>query len=146
MNIFVLDEEPRLAAQAHCDKHVVKMVLESAQMLSTVLDGPYKPTHKNHPCTRWVAQSQDNAMWLWELMVHLNGEYITRWNKGDNHLAYAKCAHLIEKRFSLPNAGLTPFALAMPDECKSDDAVESYRTYYRTKSFAEWRNGAPAWW
>ena len=149
MNIFILDQEPRLAAQAHCDKHVPKMILESAQMLSTALNGPYKPTHKNHPCTRWVAQSQDNATWLWELMVWLNEEYKKRWGKHDNHLALAKCVHLGRTGFisTLPNAGLTPFALAMPDACKTDDAVESYRTYYRTKSFASWdRATAPAWW
>jgi hypothetical protein len=146
MNIFVLDTDPLIAAQYHCDKHISKMILESAQMLSTVLKGPYRSTHVHHPCTKWVAQSQANALWLWHLMVHLNGEYITRWNKDDNHLAYSKCAHLISSLHVLPNTELTPFALAMPEQYKNDDPVLAYRAYYRSKSFAVWRNGAPSWW
>ena len=42
MNIFVLDKDPHIAAQMHCDRHVPKMIVESAQMLSTahrLLDG-----------------------------------------------------------------------------------------------------------
>ena len=57
MNIFYLDKDPQQAAKYHCDKHVVKMILESAQMLCTVVNEisggqvtPYKSTHKNHPC------------------------------------------------------------------------------------------------
>lgn len=145
MNIFVLDENPRLAAQYHCDKHM-KMILESAQMLSTVLGGPYKPTHKNHPCTRWVAESRQNAAWLGQLMYWLNEEYMWRFGKTEDHLAYYKCGFLINTLDQLPDIGQTPFAQAMPDECKHDDAVQAYRTYYRTKSFAEWRKGAPDWW
>ena len=49
MNIFYLDPDPVAAAQMQCDKHVVKMALETAQILSTVLGGPYKPTHAKHP-------------------------------------------------------------------------------------------------
>ena len=146
MNIFVLDESPRVAAMAHCDKHVIKMVLESAQMLSTVLGGPYKPTHKNHPCTKWVAESRQNAAWLGQLMYWLNEEYKWRFDKEDDHLAYYKCGYLINTLDQLPDIGQTPFAQAMPDECKHNDAVQAYRTYYRTKHFAEWRKGAPTWW
>lgn len=147
MNIFVLDENPRLAAQYTCDKHVIKMVLESAQMLSTVLGGPYKPTHKNHPCTKWVAESRQNAAWLGQLMYWLNEEYMWRFGKTEDHLAYYKCGYLIRCCLDqLPDIGQTPFVQAMPDECKHDDAVQAYRTYYRTKSFAEWRKGAPDWW
>ena len=73
MNIFYLDSDPYVAAKMHCDKHVVKMILESAQMLSTahrVLDGDeyaderglYKMAHKNHPSTIWVRTSTDNYM------------------------------------------------------------------------------------
>ena len=59
MNIFVLDYDPELAAQMQCDKHVVKMVLESTQMLHTInakheLPYTYKPTHMNHPCVKWA--------------------------------------------------------------------------------------------
>lgn len=147
MNIFILDTDPKLAAKYHCDRHVVKMVLESAQMLSTVLSGPYKPTHRHHPCTKWVSESRDNAEWLCLLMHWLNQEYKERWNKCDDHLAYTKCHHLLEKITQLPNVGqATPFALAMPEQYKTADPVESYRAYYHSKIFASWRNGAPIWW
>ena len=77
MNIFYLDRNPVIAAQMMCDKHVVKMILESAQMLSTahrVLDGDdranetglYKMAHKNHPSTIWVRASSENYRWLWK--------------------------------------------------------------------------------
>lgn len=49
MNIFVLDKNPVIAAQLQCDKHVVKMIVESAQMLSTahrLLDGTMEETKK----------------------------------------------------------------------------------------------------
>lgn len=68
MNIFVLDSDPEIAAKYHTDKHVIKMILESAQMMSTVvryvgLDAGYKSTHLNHPCTIWARTSLSN--WLW---------------------------------------------------------------------------------
>ena len=80
MNIFILDRDPLKSAQYHCDKHM-KMILESAQMLSTVLGGPYKPTHANHPCTLWVAKSRQNAMYLWTLAMGLNYEWRTRYGQ-----------------------------------------------------------------
>ena len=80
MNIFYLDKNPVVAAQMQCDKHVVKMILESAQMLSTahrVLDGNeyadkkglYKMAHKNHPSTIWARSSLENYVWLFDHMV-----------------------------------------------------------------------------
>lgn len=60
MNIFALHQDPQIAAQMHCDKHVVKMILESAHMLSTICGEGYKPTHQNHPCTKWARSSRSN--------------------------------------------------------------------------------------
>ena len=59
MNIFILDKDPKTAAEYHCDKHVLKMILETAQMLCTAHwetggQAPYRATHKNHPCTKWT--------------------------------------------------------------------------------------------
>ena len=60
MNIFLLDWNTDVCAQYHCDKHVVKMILESTQMLSTVHSkyysdlAPYLPVHAKHPCTPYV--------------------------------------------------------------------------------------------
>ena len=136
MNIFVLDETPQLSAQYQCDKHVVKMVTETAQMLSTVktemgLDAPYRPTHKHHPCTRWVKESRENYFWAWNLGYALGEEYTYRYGKV--HKAWLKFSegHLdIPDDIEFPNEGLTAFAQAMPDEYKSDDAVKAYRDYY----------------
>jgi hypothetical protein len=147
MNIFVLHDDPYWAALYHCDKHVPKMILESAQMLSTVMGGPYLPTHKNHPCTLWVAESYANAHWLWLLAKNLNNEYRKRFNHEYDHKSWQAIKHLAMLMPNyLPDEPMTPFAQAMPDEYKNDDAVTAYRAYYRSKSFAEWRNGAPAWW
>lgn len=148
MNIFILDQNPWHAARAHCDKHVPKMILESAQMLSTVLGGPYKPTHKNHPCTLWVAESRANAQWLWSLADGLNEEYKRRWGHTKNHKSWDVIASLEPALHStLPDEYMTPFAQAMPDEYRNDNAVNAYRAYYRSKSFASWNRGVtPDWW
>ena len=79
MNIFYLDEDTEICAQYHCDKHVVKMILEYAQILCTVLhelgqEAPYRPTHRNHPCTVWARESLDNWIWLRALCQALNQE------------------------------------------------------------------------
>ena len=110
MNIFYLDPNPRICAEMHLDKHVVKMILEYAQLLSTahrVLDGEkfidktannrsiqrwrmqditleknlYKATHSNHPSAVWVRQSIKNYMWLAEMLEELCGEYTHRYGK-----------------------------------------------------------------
>lgn len=151
MNIFVLDHDPRRAARYHCDKHVVKMVLESAQLLSTglwLVDGRrarrlhdrsriYLPTHKRHPCTLWVGESLANYRWLARLAGALVEEYHYRYG-GRSHaseLVIDSC-----RRFALSkpaqrlqpwgSARRTPFALAMPENYRGDDAVAAYRRYY----------------
>lgn len=82
MNIFVLDPSPKIAASMHCDQHLHKMILESAQMLSTIvfLNQPklhhtgnyYKPTHPKHPCTIWLMSAPDNITWMLELCAELD--------------------------------------------------------------------------
>ena len=86
MNIFVLSRKPKLCAAYHCDKHVVKMIIEYTQMLSTThfyLTGksPLKPTHKNHPCTVRVMKSVHNYNWLVELAIAVSDEYTARYGK-----------------------------------------------------------------
>ena len=79
MNIFYLDHDPRIAAKYHCDKHVVKMILESAQMLATahrVVDKNdddilYREAYKNHPSTKWVRSNLYHYTWLWSLFNSL---------------------------------------------------------------------------
>lgn len=140
MNIFVLDINPINAARFHLDKHIVKMPLETAQILSTINGGPYKPTHKNHPCTKWAMESRANYSWLVKFGFALCDEYTFRYGK--THA----CEFVIwQCRFapdSLPDIEMTPFALAMPDDCKQHDAVTSYRSYYKNhkSSIAKWTN------
>ena len=75
MNIFILDEDPKKCAEYHNDKHVVKMILESAQLLCGVhhmvesgLDVPYGLSHKNHPCSIWARECIENYVWLCDFM------------------------------------------------------------------------------
>lgn len=86
MNIFVISDNPIECAQTLDDKRVVKMILESTQMLSTAVsalggNAPYKPTHAKHPCTLWVQQDPRNAGWLWQHALALFGEYELRYGK-----------------------------------------------------------------
>jgi hypothetical protein len=143
MNIFYVDHNPVVAAQSLCDKHVVKMVLESAQLLSTAqhlcsyrlelrLDTEllYKPTHKNHPCAKWVRECAPNYNWLVGHALALCEEYTYRYGKVHKSQAViANCRNdpALPKNFNM----MTPPALAMPDVFKTDDPVESYRNYYR---------------
>lgn len=147
MNIFVVDQNPLLAARMLCDKHVVKMPLETAQMLSTVLGGPYKPTHASHPCTVWVGERRDNFVWLALHGIALCEEYTLRY--GRTH----KCEPIIRTALGLAHRlprGGTPFAQCMPPVFKHPACpVTAYRRYYHSKAaFAAWARGtpAPAWW
>ena len=146
MNIFALDNDPLMAARMHCDKHVVKMILESAQMLSTVhhmYDTPesvnediYKPTHAKHPCTLWAAENTANYRWLHQLMHWLHDEYKFRYGKDKNHKSYVKLHRILDKMpRDMPIANnTTPFALAMPEQFKFGvDSVDCYRLYYKVE-------------
>ena len=134
MNIFVLHENPEVASQYHVDRHVVKMPLETAQMLCTAIwqtgnEAPYKPTHKNHPCNLWLMQSLENFNWLTELGVQLCKEYTHRYGK--THKSEAVIRWCIDNKPNLPEKPMTLPALAMPEEFKVDgDTVGSYRRYY----------------
>jgi hypothetical protein len=131
MNIFVLNEDPIQAAKDQCDKHVVKMILETAQMLSTTQRwfyeddycnrvGYYKIAHINHPCTIWARTDASNYQWLYEHFVALCDEYTKRYGKV--HLTDTKLRDKLsyipgDMPSSYPNK-TTPFAQAMPDEYK----------------------------
>ena len=134
MNIFALDTDPQVAASYHCDKHVVKMILESSQMLCTILhdkgiEAPYKPTHRNHPCTKWAAESRENFVWLLQLGFWLCVEYRSRYGKNHKSEEVIRFCH---KHIDLiPESPFTPFAQAMPDEFRNEDPVTAYRNYYR---------------
>ena len=177
MNIFILDENPQIAAQMQCDKHVMKMIVESAQMLSTahrVLDGTewtdyakngrrikrwkspytlmedmlYKASFVGHPCTKWVMENDKNYYWLTEHAYELCKEYTRRYkkvHKTEDMISLIR----FRKPVNIPISDcITPFAQAMPDEYKNEDAVKAYRAYYlgEKTGFAEWKySDTPAW-
>lgn len=138
MNIFVLDEDPVRAAQMHCDKHVVKMITESAQLLSSAYYyteqsalAPYRLSHQNHPCAIWARESLDNWAWLYFLGIALYDEYKFRYYNR-THRAGEVIRQMVTYLPDLPSLGMTPHPLCMPMECKViGDAVESYHNYYR---------------
>ena len=152
MNIFLLDENPQINAQYHCDKHVVKMILETAQLLCSANhlcgdgDPPYKLAHKNHPCSIWVRKSLTNYLYLCELGLELSKEYTYRYNK--HHKSTDVIQWCLNNLPNIPDIGFTPPALAMPDQYKVDDFVQSYRNYYigEKKGFAAWKNREIPYW
>jgi hypothetical protein len=151
MNIFYLDEDTKINARYHLDKHVVKMILETAQLLCGVHwctgnTAPYKMTHKNHPCSIWVRQSIQNYKYLCNLGKELCKEYTHRYGKV--HKTENIIDWCIEHKPNIPDAGFSYPPKAMPDEYKVDSVVESYRNYYMgSKSeFATWKNReTPKW-
>lgn len=152
MNIFVLDTDIQTCSQYHADQHVVKMILESAQMLCTVLNkngirAPYRSTHVNHPCTLWAGQSLDNWRWLRDLALALNQEYGYRFDKEEDHKSALVARDLPEP--PIANLGLTEFAQAMPEEYKvPGDAVAAYRRFYigEKSRFVTWtKRPVPSW-
>jgi hypothetical protein len=162
MNLFILDKDPIKAAQLQCDKHVVKMIVESAQMLSTVhrmLDGVlykapsnsgkrivkkwshpvyddvlYKAVHMHHPCTEWTIESDTNYKWHYAHFIALCDEYTYRYGKV--HASDTKLRNVLKSPpTNIARKSQTEFRLAMQanPECMHDDAVRSYREFYMTK-------------
>lgn len=152
MNIFILDTDIETCAQYHCDQHVVKMILESVQMLCTALNKkgfttPYKSTHIKHPCVLWVEESFGNFLWLKNLALALNTEYRFRYERDSDHKSISVLNEITSCIYE--NRGLTEFAQAMPDKYKvPGDAVKAYRQFYlgEKMKFAKWtKRSVPEW-
>ena len=156
MNIFYLDNHPDEAAEMHCDKHCVKMILEYAQMLSTAhreLDGNvpdilYKSTHKNHPSTIWTRSSKQHYDWLFRLFRMLSAEYTLRYGK--IHKTWEKLGKILETApKNIVENGWSDPPQCMPDHCKKPDTIDAYRNYYLSEkaSFSTWNySKQPTWW
>lgn len=156
VNIFYLSNNPVEAAKWHVDRHVVKMILESAQLLSAahrILDSNqdarlYRVTHKNHPSAVWVRQSVHNYNWLYELFIALCDEYTRRYGK--IHLTDIKLRNvLVSPPKNIPNVPFIQPPQAMPNEYKNEDSVVAYRQYYinAKNKFATWKipEHKPSW-
>jgi hypothetical protein len=170
MNIFVLDANPITAARFHNDRHVVKMILESCQLLATahhVLDGKVpaavtlRPTHTRHPCALWTMAEPANYEWLHALCGGLFMEYRNRYNKRHAHESVWEL--LWQPPCVGPAAIQLDQPLCMPEYCKVfhprvgqrpqvHDPIASYRQYYfkEKKHLATWYQGdeskIPQWW
>lgn len=144
MNIFILNPSPSISASYHCDQHIHKMILESAQMLSSACHTRgfselfpyiYKPAYLGHPCTKWVAKSPDNMLWVCELAEALEFERqssqhsatpIIKLIKDFIHETYPISTHLTP----------TPHVFAGPAFISLNNALsitEKYQWYYRFK-------------
>ena len=145
----------------HCDKHVVKMVLEATQMLyaahKSTNDAPvcrstghkgYKPAHPNHPMTKWVQMSKPNYVFTCNLASSLASEYTYRYKKThacEEHIRWLSS----NVPQGLTGGSFTQPPLCMPDEYKDDDVVVAYRSYYigDKQRFAVWKyTDKPDWW
>lgn len=141
MNIFWLDNDMQKCVEYHCDKHVVKMILEHVQLLSASsklsgVDQGYKISHMNHPATKWLLQSLDNWILLYGLTELLHDEYVYRY--GRTHKSYLMLQTLL-----LPNIeskGITNPPQCMLAQYKCDDIILAYRNYYigEKARFAVW--------
>jgi hypothetical protein len=138
MNIFILHDDPEVCARYHVDKHVVKMIVESAQMLSTVMreradiDFGYKACYINHPCTRWVGETFDNWHWLLKLGIQLGREYTHRFGKrhATSDVLLGVRDHMHRMMTVLGDDGMTPFYPCVSERFKKYDPVTAYRLYY----------------
>lgn len=147
MNIFRPSASPADSAAALADRHVVKMALESAQILSTLTGGPYKPTHTNHPCTLWAGASRVNAAWLLEHGVALCDEYARRFGKV--HGCAAVLANI--DLSSIPDRDGTAPVYCGPDDVPGETVEARYRALLARKyaawgAMARWTNAVrPGW-
>lgn len=156
MNIFILDSDMQKNVQSYVDKHVVKMPLETCQMLSTTYYftnqeelAPYKINHPNHPCSIWARESLSNWLWLRDLGLEISKEYTYRYGK------YHKCEQIMKDMVipSIIDIGLTKQPKAMGElinigEDIPDNIVEAYRKYYNMckQHLFNWKNRSmPTW-
>ena len=149
MNIFYLSNDVTKCAEDLCDKHVVKMATETVQIISTAYflltntQGPYKPTHKHHPCVIWATESLHNIQWLCNYAEALGKEYTKRYNK--QHLAITK----LQDWLSYTSLSYLPFSSVewtnppqcMPEKYRQLDTILAYKDYYKHEKmkFATWK-------
>jgi hypothetical protein len=152
MNIFLLSKKIELCVQYHNDKHSVSQLKESVQMLSTAvrltgINAGYQIYNPNHPCVRWARETLSNWLWLRDFTVCLHEEYQHRYGAGKVHKSFIIMQDLPVPK--LKRGPLTPFALALPDDCRNSNPVIAYRLYYRRykRHIANWSNRPiPYWW
>jgi hypothetical protein len=172
MNLFFLHWDPKICAQQHCDKHVVKMILELTQMLYTchtllgsdLPENSYRVFNPKHPTNLWIRDCEANYLYTVRLTRALCDEYTYRYSKihkCESHLEFFETHIPVFKDRSiytpetvlstnkkLSEQGMTPVPLAMYDDVKCSDTIVSYRSYYNVykKRFAKWKNRETPYW
>lgn len=172
MNIFIVEEDPIVAAKSLCDKHVPKMTVESVQMLVSALrrhgatdadvpltakGTPHRGGYANHPSTVWAGETSENFTWLFDHAAALCDEYTFRYSK--EHACLKQLDKIIDSISLIPDGGITDIALCVGDDfhqrlgfkyASIDKAVSIYRDFYKAdkSEFAKWEKGrpAPSWW
>ena len=159
MNIFITDPCSERSANALCDMHLVKMVVETGQILSTAIlfhapdtEGLYKPTHKNHPCVVWARTCRRSFCWLLDHGLCLAEEYERRF--GREHKTHALLKLMMGMWQAMPVTGKEqpPFVYCGPEEHSNPDVPTAYRTYLSAKykawgpKKARWTNAEPPSW
>lgn len=135
MNIFYLSKDVNKCVKHYHDQHVVKMLLESTQLLSNAIQyhgghSKYAATHMNHPCSVWARESKTHCIWLYNLICELNNEYRFRYSKSTNHKSFDIAVKLMSQIDLLPDSVFVDPPQCMPDKYKSNNAVYAYRQYY----------------
>jgi hypothetical protein len=156
VNIFVVDYDPAVAAQALHDKHIVKMSLEAAELLCSAFpperNPPYKRGWYHHPCAVWARTSELNYLWLLEHAKALCREFEHRYGHSHASAAVIKWCEDNRHYIHYSKTAMTPFPRVMPAQYVTDDAVESYRAYYRgeklagTRGFHTWTHRDKPFW
>ena len=174
MNLFFLDIDPKKCAEYHCDKHVVKMLLEIVQLLYTahyqlsstnLPEDSYKPiSNPKHPTSIWIRLCVENYNYASEVAIYLAKEYTLRYgrvHKCESHATwlrnniptfsikfeYTQATTLSYNKY-FESIGITPVPLAMPDDSKLSDPINSYRMYYKLhkKHFVKWTSRSIPYW
>lgn len=159
MNIFFLDIDPIKCAHYHCNKHIVKMITEHAQMMSMaiwyhdrkqalrlyekgrIMNAPPEVTgkpprtdsHLMHPCTMWVRESRKHFDWLKLMSAEMAHEYYLRFGQFHNpprhHSSYVDCIAHLNSS-KIPDSPWESPPQAMPEEFRGPDAAEAYKRLY----------------
>jgi hypothetical protein len=154
MNIFYVNNDPVKAAQELADEHIRKMQIECAQMCCSVhwqlgSEAPYKKTHVNHPCTRWVLKSKPHYIWVVNHGIEICNEFERRYGKP--HATLKVLIWLKNNIPNIPNNGFKQPPKCMPEEYKKESVIDSYKNFYikdkiEIKNLG-WRklNNKPSW-
>lgn len=156
MNLFYLDSDPSASAQYHCDKHVVKMILEGLQLQNAALyrvnpEGwDRRPGWFSHPAAIWAATSRENYTWLCRHTVELCNEYLLRYKRHHvrDPLARFRLQNCRLPNHVIPEGEWTQPYQGVPNDCKQQSTAEAYRLYYNKYKwpFAVWNHSeTPIW-